>query len=197
MIVVSYAIGLVLAFLSIQPLINLVSRQQVMNTSFTSLDLVNTYGAFGTVGTERFNVVFEGNESMTPDLDAEWKPYLYKGLPVLLDRRPPQIAPYQLRLDWQMWFAAMGSPNEYPWTIHLVWKLLHNDPGALSLFANNPFPEKPPRYLRAMLYRYKFVAANDRNLWWEREELGEWLPPLSANNTRLRDLLERAGWLDE
>jgi hypothetical protein len=96
-----------------------------------------------------------------------------------------------------MWFAAMGSPNEYPWTIHLVWKLLHNDPGALSLFANNPFPEKPPRHLRAMLYRYKFVAANDRNLWWEREELGEWLPPLSANNTRLRDLLERARWLDE
>jgi len=134
---------------------------------------------------------------MTPDLDGEWKPYLYKGLPVLLDRRPPQIAPYQLRLDWQMWFAAMGSPNEYPWTIHLVWKLLHNDPGALSLFADNPFPEKPPRYLRAMLYRYKFVAANDRNLWWEREELGEWLPPLSANNARLKDLLERAGWLDD
>ena len=197
MTVASYAIGLVLAFLSIQPLVNLVSRRQVMNTSFTSLDLVNTYGAFGTVGTERFNVVFEGNESMTPDLDGEWKPYLYKGLPVLLDRRPPQIAPYQLRLDWQMWFAAMGSPNEYPWTIHLVWKLLHNDPGALSLFANNPFPEKPPRHLRAMLYRYKFVAANDRNLWWVREELGEWLPPLSANNTRLRDLLERARWLDE
>src|SRR5450432_2003189 len=138
MINTSWAVAALIALLSIQPLINLFSPHQIMNTSFNSLDLVNTYGAFGTVGTERFNVVFEGTDSNTPDLDGEWKPYLYKGLPVLLDRRPPQIAPYQLRLDWQMWFAAMSSPNEYPWTIHLVWKLLHGDAGALSLFANNP-----------------------------------------------------------
>ena len=74
-----------------------------------------------------------------------------------LDRRPPQIAPYQPRLDWQMWFASMSTPDEYPWTLHLVWKLLHNDPGALSLFGGNPFPEKPPRYIRAVLYRYEFA----------------------------------------
>ena len=81
MTVVSYVIGVLIAFLSIQPLLNLVSPHQIMNTSFTSLDLVNTYGAFGTVGTERLNVVFEGTDSLTPDLDGEWKPYLYKGLP--------------------------------------------------------------------------------------------------------------------
>jgi hypothetical protein len=195
--IVSSAIAMLLALLSVQPLINLVSRHQIMNTSFNALDLVNTYGAFGTVGTERLNVVFEGNDSATPEIDGEWKPYLYKGLPVLLDRQPPQIAPYQLRLDWQMWFAAMGNPNEYPWTIHLIWKLLHNDPAALSLFANNPFPEKPPRYIRAMLYRYKFVPPNDRGLWWEREELQPWLPPLSADNPRLKELAERADWIDK
>jgi hypothetical protein len=196
MIAVSYTIGFVLAFLSIQPLINLVSRHQIMNTSFNSLDLVNTYGAFGTVGTERLNVVFEGTDSSIPDLEGGWKPYLYKGLPVLIDRRPPQIAPYQLRLDWQMWFAAMGTPNDYPWTLHLIWKLLHNDPGAVSLFANNPFSDKPPRFIRAVLYRYKFVRPNDQGLWWEREEIKEWLPPLSADNQRLKDLLENAHWLD-
>ncbi|MGZ5006051.1 MAG: lipase maturation factor family protein, partial [Chthoniobacterales bacterium] len=196
MVVVSYAVAALIAILSIQPLINLVSRHQIMNTSFNSLDLVNTYGAFGTVGTERLNVIFEGTDSFTPDLDGEWKPYLYKGLPVLLDRRSPQIAPYQLRLDWQMWFAAMGTPNEYPWTIHLVWKLLHNDAGALSLFANNPFPAKPPRYVRAMLYRYKFAPPNDGGICWEREEIGPWLPPLAADNQRFIDLLENAGWLD-
>src|ERR1044071_4323465 len=118
MTVVSYAIGLLLAFLSIQPLINLVSSHQIMNTSFNSLDLVNTYGAFGTVGTERLNVVFEGNDSRTPDLDGEWKPYLYKGLPVLPDRRPPQIAPYQLRLAREMGFAPLRNPQEYPWKFH-------------------------------------------------------------------------------
>jgi hypothetical protein len=196
MTVISYLIGGLLAVLSIQPLINLVSRHQVMNTSLNSLDLVNTYGAFGTVGTERLNVVFEGTDSFTPDLDGGWKPYLYQGLPVLLDRRPPQIAPYQLRLDWQMWFAAMGSPNEYPWTLHLVWKLLHNDPAALGLLANNPFPEKPPRFIRAVLYRYKFAPLDDKGMWWVREEIGPWLPPLSADDPSLTELLQRADWLD-
>ncbi len=194
---ISWGVAVLVALLSIQPIINLFSPHQIMNTSFNSLDLVNTYGAFGTVGTERYNVVFEGTDSYTPDLGGEWKPYLYKGLPVLPDRRPPQIAPYQLRLDWQMWFAAMASPNEYPWTIHLVWKLLHNDPGALSLFAENPFPTAPPRYVRAMLYRYKFAPSNDAGIWWEREEIGPWLPPFSADNRKLIELLHTMGWVGD
>ena len=149
-----------------------------MNTSFDPLDLVNTYGAFGSVGKERFNVVFEGTNDAVPNDDADWKPYPYKGLPVALDERPPQIAPYHLRLDWQMWFAAMGGPNDYPLTLNLIWKLLHNDPGAVGLFRSNPFPDKPPRYIRAVLYRYSFVRPNPQGLWWKREKLGLWLPPL-------------------
>src|SRR5678816_1765006 len=128
--------------------------------------------------------------------EATWRPYLYRALPVALDRRPVVIAPYQPRLDWQMWFAAMGTPEQYPWTIHLVWQLLHGDPGALSLFAENPFPERPPRYVRAVLYRYSFAPRDDpRDRWWTREEQGLWLPPLSADDERLRNALRSMGWL--
>lgn len=155
------------------------------------------YGAFGSVGRERLNVVFEGTDATPPDAGSVWKAYPYLALPVALHQRPRQIAPYQPRLDWQMWFAAMGTPDEYPWTLHLVWKLLRNDPGALSLFGGNPFPQKPPRYVRAVLYRYRFARpGNPEGNCWQREELGLWLPPLSAQDPRLLQLLKDAGWLE-
>jgi Lipase maturation factor len=193
---VSWAVAALVALLSIQPVANLASPRQVMNTAFDRFDLVNTYGAFGSVGRERWNIVFEGTADDAIDEDAHWKPYPYRALPVALDRRPVVIAPYQPRLDWQMWFAAMGTPDEYPWTIHLIWKLLHNDPGALSLFAENPFPDRPPRYVRAVLYRYAFAPPDDpEGRWWTREERGLWLPPLSVDNERLHDALVSMGWL--
>ena len=93
-----------------------------------------------------------------------------------------------------MWFAAMSSPDRYPWTLHLVWKLLHNDPDALSLFGANPFPAQPPRFVRAMLYRYPFAPpGNADGDWWQREQLGPWLPPLSADDPRLRNVLADGG----
>ena len=188
-------IASLIVVLSIQPAMNLLSSRQIMNTSFDPFDLVNTYGAFGTVGTERLNVVFEGTMDDDPTDNANWKPYIYKGLPVLLDKRPPQIAPYQLRLDWQMWFAAMSSPGEYPWTYNLVWKLLHNDP-VVGLFASNPFPDKPPRYIRAILYRYSFLKpGHPQHLWWTRQRIDTWIQPLSANDKRLVDFLKGYGWL--
>jgi len=190
-------VAVIVGMLSLLPVANMISPQQVMNTSFNPLDLVNTYGAFGTVGRERLNVVFEGTDAGVPDDHAQWKAYPYQALPVALDKRPPQIAPYQPRLDWQMWFASMSTPDQYPWTLHLVWKLLHNDPGALSLLGGNPFPEKPPRYIRAVLYRYEFARpGNPEGNWWKREELGLWLPPLSADDSRLLDFLQQAGWLE-
>jgi len=177
----SWAVTVIIAILSIQPVFNLLSSRQIMNTSFDRLNLVNTYGAFGSVGRERLNVVFEGTMDSIPDDKANWKAYPYKYLPVALDRRPPQIAPYQPHLDWQMWFAAMSSPDEYPWTLTLVSKLLHNDPGALGLFGGNPFPDHPPRYIRAILYRYKFAPpGNPLGHWWDRERVGApWLPAMS------------------
>ncbi|GGF24279.1 lipase maturation factor family protein [Hymenobacter cavernae] len=196
MLVTAWAVMAVIAILSIQPALNIVSPGQIMNTSFDPLDLVNTYGAFGSVGKERLNVVFEGTLDENPNDLAHWQPYRYKGLPVLLDQPSPQVAPYQLRLDWQMWFASMASVNEYPWTLNLVWKLLHNDAGTLSLFANNPFPGKPPRYIRAVLYRYRFAKpGNPQGRWWERERISLWIPALSAQDPRLVEYLQGAGWI--
>lgn len=196
MLTTAWVVTALIGFLSIQPIGNMLSRRQIMNTSFDPLDLVNTYGAFGTVGRERWNVVFEGTLDEDSSDRAAWKPYIYKGLPVALDQRPPQIAPYQLRLDWQMWFAAMSVPDAYPWTFHLVWKLLHNDPGAVGLFAGNPFPERPPRYIRAVLYRYRFAGpGHPQGLWWHRQRVGSWLPALSVDDPRLLRFLESEGWI--
>jgi len=196
MAVAAWALAATVAILSVRPVANLFSSRQVMNASFDPLELVNTYGAFGTIGRERGNVVFEGTDSEVPDDSAVWKPYPYRGLPVDPAAPPPQVAPYQLRLDWQMWFAAMASPGQYPWTLHLVWKLLGNDPGAVGLFAANPFPDKPPRYVRAVMYRYAFAdPVKPGGPWWTRERLGLWLPPLSAESGDLRRFLEAYGWI--
>jgi hypothetical protein len=169
-----------------------------MNTSFDAWELVNSYGAFGTVGRERFTLVFEGTTDPDPNaITTQWREYLYPAQPVLLGETPVQIAPYQPRLDWQIWFAAMASPNEYPWTIHLLWKLLHNDPGALSLFRSNPFPEGPPKYVRVMLYRYHFARQGTAGgNYWTRDSLGLWLPALSADDPRLTEFLSACGWDD-
>jgi len=193
-ITTAWVITAIVALLSIQPIGNMLSSGQIMNTSFDPLDLVNTYGAFGSVGKERLNVVFEGTANEDSTDHALWKPYVYKGLPVAPDRRPPQVAPYQLRLDWQMWFASMSSPGEYPWTYHLVWKLLHNDRGAIGLFADNPFPGKPPRFVRAVLYRYKFAKPGS-SLWWNRERIGVWLQAMNVDYPQLKEVLKGEGWI--
>lgn len=195
MITTAWIITALIVIFSIQPVFNMLSPRQIMNTSFDPIDLVNTYGAFGSVGQERLNIVFEGTLDDVPDENAHWKSYIYKGLPVELNKRPPQIAPYQLRLDWQMWFAAMSSPDEYPWTVNLISKLLHNDPGAVGLFAENPFPVKAPKYIRAVLYRYRFApAGNPEGNWWNREEIGLWLPPLSTEDPRLMESVISGEW---
>ncbi|HEY1794029.1 MAG TPA: lipase maturation factor family protein [Opitutaceae bacterium] len=196
MLATSWALAALVAVLSVAPVANLLSRRQVMNGSFGALELVNTYGAFGTVGRERMNVVFEGTDSDRPDDHADWKPYIYRGLPVDPASRPIQVAPYQLRLDWQMWFAAMATPDDYPWTLNLVWRMLHNEPGVMGLFASNPFPAGPPRYVRAVLYRYRFADPRlHPGLWWTRERVGLWLPALSADSGELRGILEARGFL--
>jgi hypothetical protein len=195
------ALGLALvalvAVLSIPPVLNLLSDRQVMNTSFTRLPLVNTYGAFGSVGRERDEIVFEGTNAQVPDDAAEWRAYEFPCKPGDPLRRPCFVSPFQPRLDWQIWFAAMASPLEYPWTLHFVWKLLEGDRGVIRLLANDPFPDVPPRFVRARFYRYRFAPLFDaEGAWWRRELLGDWLPPLSLEDPRLRESLIRGGWLD-
>jgi hypothetical protein len=154
-----------------------------MNTGFNPFDLVNSYGAFGSVGRERDEIIFEGtsDEMVTPS--THWSAYEFRCKPGDPDRRPCLMSPYHYRIDWQIWFAAMTVPRGAPWTAYFVWKLLENDRGTLSLLANNPFPERPPRYIRATLYRYRFAPLGEKGAW-RREPLGAWLPPLSLDNPR-------------
>ena len=189
------ALAFVVAILSIGPVSNLVSPSQAMNASFDPLDLVNTYGAFGSVGRERFEIIFEGTRDPSPE-SATWSAYEFVAKPGDPRRRPPFIAPYQPRIDWEIWFAAMSTPGNHPWTFHFIWKLLHNDPGTLSLLANNPFPDAPPRYIRGELYRYHFTPPGKNDgTWWTREPVGAWLPPLSVDHPEFRKILEAEGWL--
>jgi len=191
------AIGLatVIGVLSIMPVLNLVSGMQVMNGSFDPFDIVNTYGAFGSVGKERYEVIFQGTNDTTITDQTQWKEYEFPCKPGDPMRRPCIISPYQPRLDWQIWFAAMASPAEYPWTVHFVWKLLHNDPGTLSLLAGNPFPDAPPHWIRARLYRYRFAPPGSK-AWWLREDVGEWLPAVSVEDVGLKGYLAAHGWND-
>lgn len=192
---VTVGLSILVAYLSIYPVLNLISPRQAMNTEFNQFALVNTYGAFGSVGKERNEIIFEGTDEAVITGDTKWKEYEFVAKPGDPDRRPPFIAPYQPRVDWQIWFAAMETPAQQSWTFHFVWKLLHNDPGTLSLLANNPFPEKPPHFIRARLYRYQFAPLGKKG-WWRRELIEEWLPALSADNEQLRGIMGMMHWID-
>jgi hypothetical protein len=174
--------------LSVLPALNLLSPHQRMNASYEPFGLVNSYGAFGGVGRDRHEIVLEGTSG--PADGADWRAYQLPCQPGDPDRRPCTVSPYHHRLDWQIWFAAMSTADQQkPWLWRFVWKLLHNDPGALGLLDRNPFPDQPPRFIRARLYRYQLTPPGDP-AWWRRELVGEWLPPLSAEDPRFHDLVE-------
>ncbi len=188
------AVGI--ASLSVAPVLNMLSGSQVMNTSFTRLAIVNSYGAFGTVGRERAQLVFEGTTDRTITPETKWLPYAFKCQPGDPARRPCWMSPYHYRLDWLLWFAAMGSPREYPWALHLVWELLAADAGALGLLGDDPFHGVPPHYVRVDLYRYT-LAPLGGNVWWRRTRLGPWLPPLARDDLALQNYLRAEGWLKD
>jgi hypothetical protein len=193
-LVAAGALTCLVVALSIAPASNLMSQHQIMNTAHDPFELVNSYGAFGSVGKERNEIIFEGTRDATISEATRWVPYEFKCKPGDPNRRPCFVAPYHLRLDWQIWFAAMAVPDDEPWALHLIWKLLHNDRGALSLLAGNPFPEGPPRYIRARFYRYEFAPLGS-SAWWNRTLVAEWLPALSIEDARLREFLTAYGWL--
>jgi hypothetical protein len=187
-----YALAVVVALLSVNPTVNMLSAGQVMNTSFDPFDLVNTYGAFGSVGRERYEIVLEGTDGDPGDPTARWEEYDFKCKPGTPGRRPCWISPYHYRLDWQMWFLAMpGTPLE-DWFVHLVAKLLEGDPGARGLLAPGPFEARPPRAIRARYYRYQMTTSGDR-AWWKRTLAGETLSALTRDDPRLREYLEGRG----
>ncbi|MGI5439393.1 lipase maturation factor family protein [Streptomyces shenzhenensis] len=178
--VVLAAAALVL-FLSYRPVLNMVSRRQVMNRSFDPLHLVNTYGAFGSISRVRYEVVVEGTLDAVPRADAGWREYEFKGKPGDPRRWPRQFAPYHLRLDWLMWFAALSPAYAGEWFGALVERLLENDRDTLRLLRRSPFPpDRPPRYVRARLFRYRYTTwreLRETGACWERTYVREFLPP--------------------
>ncbi|MET0955357.1 MAG: lipase maturation factor family protein [Cryobacterium sp.] len=180
-VIVVLAVVLGLLVLSYWPARNLLSRRQLMNASFNPYHLVNAYGAFGTVTKERYEVVVEGTESPSPRAAADWREYRFRGKPGDPARLPGQFAPYHLRLDWLMWFLALGSRDTHWFEVFLV-RLLQGDRATLRMLAGNPFPEHPPAYVRARVFLYRFsTRAEHRSSgdWWVRTEVGVLVPPVS------------------
>jgi hypothetical protein len=190
------ALTALVGVLSIAPVMNLLSRRQAMNTSYDPLHLVNSYGAFGSIGKQRDEVIIEGTSAVRLGPDTQWQEYEFKCKPGDVRRRPCLITPFHYRLDWQMWFAALSNFDDEPWIVHLVYKLLRNDPGALSLLEKNPFSSAPPAHIRAARYRYRFTRFGEADgAWWRRERLGEYLPPLSLKNPELIGYLREQGFV--
>jgi hypothetical protein len=179
---------LVLAFtvavvcLSYWPMRNMLSPRQRMNMSFNPFHLVNTYGAFGSIGRVRREVVIEGTGDAKITGQTLWKEYEFKGKPGAVRRLPRQWAPYHLRLDWLMWFAAISPGYAQPWLRPLLQRLLRNDRPTLRLLRHNPFPDSPPRHVRAQLYEYRFTTPaelrRDR-AWWHRTPVGGYVAPMT------------------
>ncbi|WP_226004297.1 lipase maturation factor family protein [Natrinema salinisoli] len=177
--------------LSVRPVKNMLSERQLMNTAFDPLHLVNTYGAFGSVTRDRYEVVVEGTTEEEISHETEWHSYRFKGKPTDPERRPPQVAPYHLRLDWQLWFAAMSpSPRRSPWFRRLLVKLLEADDETFDLLAAAPFDGEPPTHVRAIRYRYRYTTPEQRaasGRWWSRERVGTYVHPVSLEELRSRD----------
>lgn len=179
--VVVLAVAAVLLALSYHPVRNMISRSQIMNRSFDPFHLVNTYGAFGSVSRVRHEVVVEGTAEDVPRRDSEWKEYEFKGKPGDPRRWPRQFAPYHLRLDWMMWFAALSPAYAQAWFGTMVERLLENDPATLKLLRRSPFPpDEPPRHVRARVFRYRYTTwreLRETGACWERTYVREFLPP--------------------
>jgi lipase maturation factor 1 len=111
-----------------------------------------------------------------------WRAYEFPHKPGELARRPTWVAPHQPRLDWQLWFAALGSPSQNPWVLGVCEHLLRGTPEVLRLLGTNPFPEKPPRFIRVVRYEYHFTDAATRastGNWWRRTPLDFYVPQAS------------------
>ncbi|HTL29499.1 MAG TPA: lipase maturation factor family protein [Tepidisphaeraceae bacterium] len=143
---------------------------------------VNSYGLFRVMTRQRPEIIVEGSA------DGEtWKPYIFKWKAGPLDRAPGFCTPHMPRLDWQMWFAALSNYQYEPWFMNFMVRLLQGSPPVLELLKENPFPDHPPQYVRAVLYDYHFTTAEERKQtgnWWKRELRGLYCPVISRDQLR-------------
>uniref|UniRef100_A0A1B6DGU2 Lipase maturation factor n=1 Tax=Clastoptera arizonana TaxID=38151 RepID=A0A1B6DGU2_9HEMI len=157
----------------------------------SNLHLTNSYGLFrrmtGVNG--RPEVIIEGAD----DLKGPWMDYNFLYKPGNVNNSLPFVAPHQPRLDWQLWFAALGTYHQNPWIMSLAYRLLTNQPEVLALLdKNNPFANKAPKYVRASLYTYRYSAWSERssNKWWVREKVGEYFPVFAKDHSPLLEYLK-------
>ncbi|WP_223695001.1 lipase maturation factor family protein [Leifsonia poae] len=179
--VVAVAASILLIVLSWRPLANLFSPTQLMNASFNRWHLVNAYGAFGSVTKHRDEVIVEGTLDDPRSPDALWREYPFKGKPGDVRLRPRQFAPYHLRLDWLMWFLALGSRDTRWFEVFLV-RLLEGDAPTLRLLRSDPFEGSRPRAVRARLFHYRFTTRAEKRAsgdHWHRTEAGTLVPPIT------------------
>jgi hypothetical protein len=198
-VTIGILLGVVL-LLSVNPVRNMISPGQVMNASFNPLHLVNTYGAFGRITKKRMEVILEGTRDHEITSESLWHSYEFKCKPGDPNRRPCVVSPYHLRLDWQMWFAAMSPYQYHPWILNLISKLLQNDELALRLLDHNPFADKRPTFIRVSLYEYRFTSPKERkksNSWWVREHKASYLPSLSLEQIAFKKFLNHQGWFHD
>ncbi|MFG2888784.1 lipase maturation factor family protein [Streptomyces sp. NPDC048248] len=170
--------------LSYRPVRNLLARQQRMNASYDSLHLVNSYGAFGSITRVRREIVVEGTADAVNGPDTTWLAYEFHGKPGDVRRLPRQFAPYHLRLDWLMWFAALSPAYARAWFVPFVERLLENDRDTLRLLRVNPFPDVPPARVRARVFRYRFTTWRElrqTGAWWHRSKERDLLAPMSRS----------------
>jgi len=144
------------------------------------LRLVNAYSMFATIETTREEIVVEGSSD-----GIEWKAYEFRHKPGDVKRAPEFVSPFQPRLDWHMWFAAVSPPEANPWFGRLMVRLLQGSDDVLALLRENPFPDAPPKYVRATLYRYRFTTPEERELdgaWWRSAMKVEYFPQMSLSS---------------
>jgi hypothetical protein len=181
-VVLVIGFSVLVVVLSYWPVRNLLSPQQRMNASFDPLHLVNTYGAFGSIGRIRREVVIEGTADSDITDETVWREYEFKGKPGAVGRLPRQWAPYHLRLDWMMWFAAISPTYGRQWFVALLERLLRGDAATLKLLRHNPFPDSPPSYVRAQVFRYRYSTPRELrhdHVWWHRTAEGQYFPPVT------------------
>ncbi len=147
---------------------------------FEPFHIANGYGLFAVMTTSRPEIIIEGSSD-----GQTWLAYEFKYKPGDVGRRPPWVEPHQPRLDWQMWFAALGSYRNNRWFVNLMVRLLEGSPPVMALLAKNPFPGQPPRYIRAVVYDYRFTTFSTRRAtgdWWSRQFKGLYFPVASLKS---------------
>src|SRR5947207_6016380 len=181
-IIVTLPINAWLIFTALKPQAKPPRALAIVYEPLEAFRIANGYGLFRVMTKDRREIVIEGSAD-----GVDWLPYEFKWKPSDVKRTPGWCAPHQPRLDWQMWFAALGTPEQNPWFVQTVISLLRGKPEVAALSERNPFPQSPPRYVRATLYRYRFTTVQEHRqtgAWWKRQELGEYLPSISLEDVR-------------